>query len=238
MSKSKINNSYISEIINPADNINILTDKLITFLIKIQDEGKDFNETKYFIRDCISISSRSIDDVLNWLKENQNESKYIFLLGFFYHNKFSLEENNSEGFVFFLKAAEDSYPIAQVYLSICYIKGFGTEISNNLAFNWIQKAAENESIIGHNILGYYYKNGIGTDKNLEKAFYWYQRAAENGNKEAQYNLASIYENEEGTEKNLEKAFYWYQKAAENSNKNAMKFVTNFSTSFTTFTDVK
>src|SRR6266540_4084048 len=215
MSKSKIINPHISEIINSTDNINILIDKLITLLIKVQDEGKNFNETKYFIKNCITISSKSIDNVLNWLKENQNESKYIFLLGFFYHNKFSLEENNSEGFVFFLKAAEDSYPIAQVYLSICYNKGFGTEISNNLAFNWIQKAAENESIIGQNILGCYYKDGIGTDTDLEKAFHWYQKAAENNNVVAQYNLALTYENGEGTEKNLEKAFYWYQKAAEN-----------------------
>ena len=144
MSKSKINNDkynpYISELVNSANNVNILIDKLITLLIKVQDEGKDFNETKYFIKKCITLSSQSIDDVLNWLKENQNESKYIFLLGFFYHNKFSLEENNSEGFIFFLKAAEDSYPIAQVYLSMCYNKGFGTEINNNLAFNWIIKA--------------------------------------------------------------------------------------------------
>src|SRR6266498_4986382 len=142
MLKSKTNNPYVSEINNSADNVNILIDKLITLLIKVQDEGKDFKETKYFINNCITLTSQSMDDVLNWLKENQNKSKYVFLLGFFYHNKFSLKENNSEGFEFFLKAAEDSYPIAQVYLSRCYIKGFGTEISNNLAFNWIQKAAE------------------------------------------------------------------------------------------------
>ncbi len=79
---------------------------------------------------------------------------------------------------------------------------------------------------------------MGIEKNLEKVFYWYQKAAENGNKDAINNLAIHYKNGEETEKNLEKAFYWYQKAAENSNKNAMKFVTNFSTSFTTFTDVK
>ena len=208
MSESKINNDkynpYISEIVN-SDNVNILIDKLIILLIKVQDEGNDFNETKYFINNCITLSSQSIDDVLNWLKENQKELKYIFLLGFFYHNKFSLEEYNSEGFIFFLKAAEESYPIAQVYLSMCYNKGFGTEISNNLAFNWIQKAAENESIIGQNILGCYYKDGIGTDKDLKKAFHWYQKAAENNNVVAQYNLALTYKNGEGTEKNLEKA---------------------------------
>src|SRR6266540_6099264 len=224
MSKS---NSYISEIINSAVNINILIDKLITLLIKVQDESKNFSETKYFIKNCITISSQSIDDVLKWLKENQNKSKYVFLLGFFYHNKFSLKENNSEGFEFFLKAAEDSYPIAQVYLNRCYIKGFGTEISNNLAFNWIQKAAENESIIGQNILGCYYKDGIGIDKDLIKVFYWYQKAAENGHGTAMNNLVSLYCSGEGTEKNLEKAFYWYQNAAENGQEGAMYKLAQF-----------
>src|SRR6266540_6010313 len=231
MSNSKINddnkyNQYISEIVNSADNVNLLIDKLITLLIKVQDEGKDFDEAKYFIKKYITISSQIIDDVLNWLKENQNEPKYIFLLGFFYH-KFSLLENNSEGFVYFLKAAEDSYPIAQVYLSICYNKGFGTEISDNLAFNWIQKAAENESIIGQNILGCYYKDGIGIDKDLIKVFYWYQKAAENGHETAKNNLVSLYCSGEGTEKNLEKAFYWYQNAAENGQEGAMYKLAQF-----------
>jgi len=45
----------------------------------------------YFIKNCITISSQTIDDILKWLKENQNEPKYIFLLRFFYHNNFSLE---------------------------------------------------------------------------------------------------------------------------------------------------
>src|SRR6266498_1767093 len=110
MSESKINNDkynpYISELVNSANNVNILIDKLITLLIKVQNEGKGFNETKHFIKNCITLSSQSIDDVLNWLKKNQNEPKYIFLLGFFYHNKF----NNNRGFVFFLKAAENNYP--------------------------------------------------------------------------------------------------------------------------------
>ena len=41
----------------------------------------DFYETKRFINNCIDFSSQSIDDVFNWLKENQNESKYVFLFG-------------------------------------------------------------------------------------------------------------------------------------------------------------
>src|SRR6266498_6098145 len=96
-------NPYISEIVDSADSTNILIDKLIVILIKMHNEDTDYNEVNHFIKVCITLSSKSIDDVFNWLKENQNESKYVFLLGFFYYNKFNLEENNiSEGFVFFL----------------------------------------------------------------------------------------------------------------------------------------
>src|SRR6266542_3607400 len=148
--------SNILDIVNSINDINILIDKLIILLIKIQDEGKDYDETNQFINKCITLSNQSIDEIFNWLKEKQNESKYIFFLGFFYYNNLSLEENNDEGFKSFLKAAKDNYPIAQVYLGICYHEGFGTEINDGLAFNWMQKAAENESIIGQNILAYYY----------------------------------------------------------------------------------
>ena len=141
MSKIETNNDeydeyepVISEIVNSKDNVNILIDKLIALLIKTQDNGKDFNETKHLIHKCITLSSQSIDDIFSWLKVNQNEPKYLFLLGFFYYNKFVLEEYNNKGFISFYNAASDNYPIAQVYLSICYKEGFGTEIDNNLAF--------------------------------------------------------------------------------------------------------
>ncbi len=204
----------MSESINIANNVKIKTiiDELIGVLIRLQNEGKDPYETKYFIKNYIGISGQSIEAVLNWLRVNQNESKYIFLLGFFYHHKFGLEKSNNNGFLFFLKAAEDSYPSAQVYLSVSYKRGFGTEVNDSLAFNWMQKAAENQSIIGQNFLGCYYKAGIGTEKNSERAFYWYQKAAKNGHIRAQNNLALFYNYGEGTEKNLEKAFYWYHKS--------------------------
>ncbi|CAI2179973.1 8911_t:CDS:2, partial [Funneliformis geosporum] len=107
-------NDDISEI----DNNNILIDKLFKLLIKIVNEGKNFDETKDFLNKCIILSARSTDDIFNWLNENQNESKNIFFLGIFsYYNMLSLDENNYEGFMCFLKSAND-YPIAQLYLII------------------------------------------------------------------------------------------------------------------------
>jgi hypothetical protein len=80
------------EIFDINDSIDILIDKLITLLIKTQDEGNNHNETKHFINHCISLSSQTSNDIFEWLKENQTKSLYIFFLGFFYYNEFILEE--------------------------------------------------------------------------------------------------------------------------------------------------
>ena len=108
------------ETFDMADSINVLVDKLVELLIKTQDEGNSFNETKHFINQCISLSNRTSNDIFEWLKENQVESRYIFFLGFFYFNNINFEKNDNEAFELFLKVSEDNYPIAQVYLAKCY----------------------------------------------------------------------------------------------------------------------
>ena len=167
-----------SETFNTKDSLNLFIDKLIRLLIKTQDEGNNFNETEYFINQCIFLSDQNSNNILKWLEGNQVKSKYIFFLGFIYLN---FEKDNDEAFKLILRASEDNYPIAQVYLAKCYKEGFGTERNDKLAFRWVKKAAENKSICGQLDLGVYYENNIGTDKDLSKAFYWYQKAANNGN---------------------------------------------------------
>ncbi|CAI2176945.1 20037_t:CDS:1 [Funneliformis geosporum] len=85
-------NPDISKMINSTDNINIFIQKLFILLIEIQDEGKDYYETRDFINECIILSTRSTDDVIKWLKENQNESKHVFFLGIFLFMIMDLKE--------------------------------------------------------------------------------------------------------------------------------------------------
>src|SRR4051812_32789446 len=116
-----------SEIIDIADSINILIDKLITLLIKTHEEGNSIDETKHFINHCISLSNQTSNDIFEWLEKNQIKSSYIFFLGFFYYNEFTLEDKNDDkAFKLFLEAANNNYPIAQVYISIFYNYGIGT----------------------------------------------------------------------------------------------------------------
>ncbi|CAI2180853.1 6437_t:CDS:2, partial [Funneliformis geosporum] len=180
-----IDNKCGSHILNQAKeifsdisvSINILIDKLIDLLIKTHDEGNNFDETKIFISQCIHFSNQSLNDIFEWLENNQTKSKYLFFLGYIQLN---FNRDEAEAFSLFLKAAEDNYPIAQVYLSICYKEGFGITKDNQLAFTWLKKSVDNidNIIYGQLNLGIYYEN---IDKNLKEAFNWYQQSADNGN---------------------------------------------------------
>ncbi|CAI2167257.1 5712_t:CDS:2 [Funneliformis geosporum] len=178
------------EIYDMDDSIDILVCKLIRLIIKTHDEGNNCNETEHLINHCIFLSNRTSNEIFEWLKEHQLNSKYQFFLGFLY---FNLEKNDNEAFKLFLSSSESNYPIAQVYVASCYKAGFGTEINYNLAFKWMQKAVENKSIYGQINLSNYYENSIGTNENLDKAFNLYNEAANNGNLCGLFNMGRCYE---------------------------------------------
>ncbi len=71
---------------------------------------------KHFNDQCIFLSNQTSNVIFKRLKENQIDSKYLFFLGFIYFNNINFEEDRTEAFKLFLKAAENNYPIAQVYL--------------------------------------------------------------------------------------------------------------------------
>ena len=80
------------EIFDSKDTISILIDKLFTLLIKTQDEGGSFIESKYFINQCITFSNNTSNDIFSWLLENQTKSQYVFFLGFFYFHGINTEK--------------------------------------------------------------------------------------------------------------------------------------------------
>src|SRR6266542_2488952 len=202
------------EIFNSEDTTSILIDKLITLLSKTQDEGNTYKESKYFISHCITLSNKTLNDVFNWLLENQTKPQYVFFLGFFYFHGIDTEKNHNKSFKLFLKAAEDNCPIAQVYLSICYKDGFGTTINENLVFKWMSKAALNGSIYGQICLGYYcYEGGLGTDQDFNKAFDCYQKVANDNILFGLFNLGRCYLGGMGVEKDENKAIEIYKKLA-------------------------
>src|SRR5438046_396092 len=122
---------------------NVIADKLITVIIKKHDEGYTFDQMQQFIDQKILklLQLNQVANLDNWLSKNQDQPQYIWLLGLFYYYNLRVKESFG-AFELFLKAANDNYLIAQVYLAKCYNDGFETEQNRNLAFNWYQKAAE------------------------------------------------------------------------------------------------
>src|SRR5256885_4869394 len=84
-----------------------------------------------------------------------------WFLGLFYYYNIGVEESSIKAFELFSKAAENNYPIAQVYLAKCYYDGYGINCDKNMAFEWYQKSANNGSSIGQFYLGNCYEFGIG-----------------------------------------------------------------------------
>ena len=211
----QISNSSKDSFESMFNNINnIIVDKLITIIIKYHDRGINFDQIEHLIEQPISQLNQTVDDLLNWLIKNQNTSQYIWFLGLFYYYNIGINENGSKAFKLFLKAADNNYSIAQVYLAKCYCDGYGIESNKEFAFNWYQISVENGSIIGQFYLGYCYKFGIGTSKNEKGSINWYQKAANNKNTTAILYLADCYRLGKGIEKNEIKAFEYYKILAE------------------------
>ncbi len=198
--------------------LNIFINELIALIIK-KDKGIEFDQIKQFIIQQIFTKNQSTDEIIKWLS-NQNESQYIWLRGFFYYYSIGIKENTDEAFKLFLKAAEDNYSIAQVYLAKCYEFGIGIDIDESKAFEWYEKTAIQGNSNAQYKLGYLYQKGIGIERDLEKAFDWYQKAAKNENEIAQYKLVYLYQKGIGIEKDLEKAFKWCEKSANQEYSNA------------------
>ncbi|UZO06312.1 uncharacterized protein OCT59_026641 [Rhizophagus irregularis] len=154
-----------------------------------------------FINQQVLELNQSLDDLIKWLS-NQVNPQYVYLLGLLYYE-------------LFLKASENNYSFAQVYLGKCYYDGgYGIECNHNLAFNWFQKSAESGNIITQFYLGNCYEFGIGIAQNTIKSVYWYQKAANNENTSAKFNLANCYQFGKGVDKNGKKAFELIKDLAE------------------------
>ncbi|GBC03724.1 hypothetical protein RclHR1_05290012 [Rhizophagus clarus] len=193
---------------------NEVVDILINYIIKKHDRGITFDQGQELIDKKILQLNQNMNNLIDWLSKNQDESKYNWFLGLFYYYNFGIEENNStKAFELFTKAANNNYSIAQVYLAKCYYDGFGIDCDNKMGFDWCEKSANNGSIFGKFYLGYCYEFGIGTLNNEKKSAYWYNEASRSGNTTAKLYLANCYKLGRGVDKDEIKSFKYYEMLA-------------------------
>src|SRR5437762_1309450 len=63
------------------ENLSIVIDKLVDHYLKMSNEGKEKNVKKQHILDYINYHRINLQEIYNWILNNQNDSNSIYLLG-------------------------------------------------------------------------------------------------------------------------------------------------------------
>lgn len=137
------------------------------------------------------------------IAEKQREIGDIYYHGF---------QDSTEGFRWYLRAAEGGDQTAQYNVGICYNNGSGVEQNLEESVKWYTAAAEQGEADAMNNLGYAYEYGEGVEKDLAKSLEWYERAGEAGSEQAMLNCAYFHLQGRGGKENPEAGYAWAQKA--------------------------
>ncbi|RGB36917.1 kinase-like domain-containing protein [Rhizophagus diaphanus] len=206
------NKQIINENISSKKNFKIVIKKIVEFVFNLVNLGK---EAHNYIIDYINNDHNiKLQEIYNWLLNNQNDLDSIFLLGYFNYIEIETSENPNQAFDLFIKASEQDHTVSQFYVGLCYEFGYGTKINDKLAFKYFEKVANKNYPSGLNYLGYFYERGMGIKKDLKRAATLYEKAANLGNILAQYNIAIMYMNGYGIDKDDNKAFELSKQSAE------------------------
>jgi TPR repeat protein len=190
--------------------LNNVIGKLVELIFNKLNEGKCRKTIKQCVLNHIN-NKVIIQEIYNYLLNNQNNSNSIYLLGYFNYNGIETKLNKQRAIKLYQKAAKLQNIVAQLDLTEIYIHV--TESDDDLAFNLSKNLAKKEYAGGLNNLGWCYENGIGTDAYDQKAFELYQKAADLGNINGIINLGWCYSEEIGTYVDKQKAFELYLMAA-------------------------
>lgn len=118
----------------------------------------------------------------------------------------------------FLKAAEQSDPEAQLILSQALADGDGMQQDEAESFKWLLKSAKNGNLTAMSLLGDTYEMGSRVEKSETEALKWKKKAAIHGDFRSQYFLGLMYSSgpdQDSFESSFESA-KWYRMAAENT----------------------
>ena len=109
----------------------------------------------------------------------------------FASGKFGLTNDYVQAVIWFRKAAEQNYAVAQYALGVAYTKGQGVATDEPEGVKWYRKAAERNLAAAQYGLGVCYANGVGVMKDYVQAWKWIMLAADQNEEPAKLLLAKI-----------------------------------------------
>jgi hypothetical protein len=83
-------------------------------------------------------------------------------------------------FDFGMKAAEQGWPRAILFVGDSYFKGIGVKKDKVEAVKWLQRAADQSDPIGETYMAWIYENGDGAPQDLVTAYMWFLVARNDG----------------------------------------------------------
>ncbi|CAG8484949.1 490_t:CDS:2 [Ambispora leptoticha] len=173
--------------------------------------------------DTLPITSQNVFEMLVGTMNDDEESEYISMIGFFLENGIGTDKQLEKAFKYYQRGAERKDVFAQMKLGDCYVRGTGIAMNLDLAAFWYEQSIKNGDlgIKRKQNLAYYYQN---TRPNPIKAFYWNHSAAKVGHEHSLISTphcfhhansivitARCYLRGIGTKKDVHEAFMWYRK---------------------------
>lgn len=145
-------------------------------------------------------------------------------LGLHYQFGIFVPKDCAQALFWFRKAAEQSWPGAQMALGIQYQGGSSAGpieacVSQDLTQGaaWFRKAADEGWPSAQHELGWSYETGAGVPKDYQLAAFWYRKAAEQGDDDSQLSLGRLYYNGQGVPQDYVQSATRVRKAAEQGN---------------------
>ncbi|PKK65907.1 kinase-like protein [Rhizophagus irregularis] len=203
---------YNANEVEPKKDFNMIVNEIIDLISNELNENKEGKVIRQNILNYLKNLNVYSKDVYNWLLNNQNDSDFIFLLGYFYYLGIETKQNLKKAFSLFI-GIEENHMLAQYHVGIIYQFGYrhGVAKDDKEAFRYFKKAAKVGYAVSQLDVGYCYAIGLGTKKDLKKAFHWYEKSANNGNIVAIYDLALMCKD---INKDYDRAFELFKKSAE------------------------
>jgi tetratricopeptide (TPR) repeat protein len=119
------------------------------------------------------------------LAAESGNTRAAFLLGVYYE----LLEKHGPAYRWYLQAAEDGLPRAQVRIGEYYQHGEGRPRDLAEALTWYRRAADAGSARGMDYLGIFLAEGYGVERDCAAAVQWFEKAVAGGYAPASNNLA-------------------------------------------------